>query len=310
VIKRPLLAACHYPLSLWLTSLARRLIKSVLQLYTALLQLFLDHVLITATNFSHVKRRELLHIIRESPHKSCQLEPLPYTLLTTSFDCMLPASLAICNKSIRDGQLPECEKLAVIAPMLKKSGRDPDAAVSYRPISNLTLLLKLIEQVVCCQLKTYLRDHQFLVPQQSAYRKHHSTETATLKVASDIFNAADTGRVTILVLLDLSAAFDTVDHEILVRQLETTYGISGAVLRWMSSFLSGQSQVVHFPGQQSAQLPLICRVPQGSVLGLILFTLYTADVVRIAASFGVNIHCYADDLPYNMCPECLRNGCK
>jgi hypothetical protein len=158
---------------------------------------------------------------------------------------------------------PECEKLAVIAPILKKPGLDPDAAASYRPISNLTFLSKLIERVVSCRLKTYLRDHQLLVPQQSAYREHHSTETATLKVASDVFNAADTGRVTILALLDLSAAFDTVDHDILVRRLETTYGIGGAVLRWMCSFLSGQSQVVHFAGQQSAQLPLTCGVPPG-----------------------------------------------
>jgi hypothetical protein len=151
-------------------------------------------------------------------------------------------------------------------------------------------------RLVCSQLTTYLHSHHLLPPEQSAYRQHYSTETATLKIASDVFEAADTGHVTALALLDLSAAFDTVDHGILLQRLSETYGIGGTALRWIKSFLTGRSLVVNFAGQQSTCSMLTCGVPQGSVTGPLLFNLYTADVVRIAQSFDVHVHCYADDL--------------
>jgi hypothetical protein len=115
-------------------------------------------------------------------------------------------------------------------------------------------------------------------------------------VASDVYDAADAGQVTILALLDLSAAFDTVDHNTLLQRLSVTYGIGGTVLRWIESFLTGRSVVVYFADQQSTRSALTCGVPQGSVLGPLLFNLYTADVTRIVQSFRVNVHCYADDV--------------
>ncbi len=87
-----------------------------------------------------------------------------------------------------------------------KAGLDPDSASSYRPISNLTFLFKLMERLVCCQLNAYLHQYRLLASLQSAYRKHHSTETATLKIASDVFDAVDAENVTVLALLDFSAA--------------------------------------------------------------------------------------------------------
>ena len=145
------------------------------------------------------------------------LGPLPYSLLAMVLDDILPFLQLTCNTSLRDGVLPDCEKLAYITPILKKSGLDADCASNYRPVSNLSFLSKLIEHLVCHQLKSYLTNHHLLAPLQSAYREHHSTETATLRVASDLFNAADAGQVTVVALLDLSAAFDTVDHDILLR---------------------------------------------------------------------------------------------
>jgi hypothetical protein len=106
----------------------------------------------------------------------------------------------------------------------------------------------------------------------------------------------DVGEVTILALLDLSAAFDTVDHDILLRRLHYSYGIGGTALRWIRSFLTGRAQVVNFSGQVSTSSVLTCGVPQGSVLGPLLFNLYTADVVSIVQAHGVSVHCYADDL--------------
>ena len=194
------------------------------------------------------------------------------------------------------GVVPDCGKLAVIIPIVKKLGLNPDCTSSYRPVSNLIFLSKLVERLVCGQLIAYLQKNHHLVLQQSAYRQHHSTETAMLKIASDVFDATDAGHVTILALLDLSAAFDTVDHDILLQRINHTYGIGGTMLHWMRSFLNGRVQVVHIAGQHSKESPLLCGLPQGSVSGPILFSLYTADVARIAQSFGVCIYCYADDL--------------
>ena len=113
----------------------------------------------------------------------------------------------------------ECFLIAsfCVTPILTKSGLNADCASNNRLVSNLSFLSKLIERLVCRQLTSYLTNHHLLAPLQSAYREHHLTETATLRVASDIFNAADAGQVTVIALLDLSAAFDTVDHDILLR---------------------------------------------------------------------------------------------
>jgi hypothetical protein len=239
---------------------------------------------------------DIRRVIIQSPGKSCDLDPLPYSLLMTSLSDILPFLCLVCNSSLSSGVLPECEKVAIITPILKKPGLDTDCTSSYRPVSNLTFLSKLVERLVCRQLTAYLQQHHLLVPQQSAYREHHSTETATLKVASDVFDAMDVGEVTILALLDLSAAFDTVDHEILLRRLHYSYGIGGTALRWIRSFLTGRAQVVNFSGRVSTSSVLTCGVPQGSVLGPLLFNLYTADVVSIVQAHGVSVHCYADDL--------------
>jgi hypothetical protein len=247
-------------------------------------------------NFRPCSLEEIRRVIMQSAHKSCQLDPLPHSLLMKSLDLLLPFLLLLCNSSLSSGILPVSEKSALVTPIMKKHNSDPDSPSSYRPVSNLTFVSKLIERLVYGQLTTYLLDHHLLPPQQSAYRKHHSTETAMLKITSDIYDAADAGHVTLLALLDLSAAFDTVDHDILLQRLHRTYGIGGTVLHWIQSFLADRSLIVNFAGQHSTSSVLSCGVPQGSVTGPLLFNLYTADVISIAQSYDVRVHCYADDL--------------
>ena len=232
---------------------------------------------------------EIRQIIKNSPSKSCQLDPMPHSLLTASLDTVLPFLQLVCNHSLQSGVLPSSEKHATITPIVKKQGLDPDCAANYRPVSNLTFLSKLIERLVCCRLSQYLGTNALYSPLQSAYRQYHSTESATLKVASDVFEAMDAGKVTILALLDLSAAFDTVDHDILIHRLSHSYGIGGTALSWFRSFLTDRTQSASFMGQQSTRSTLTSGVPQGSVSGPILFTMYTADVVRIAHHYGANI---------------------
>ena len=133
--------------------------------------------------------------------------------------------------------LPISQKSAIITPILKKAGLDPDVAANYRPISNLTFISKVIERIVAGQLTAYLVANNLLPTKQSAYRAHHSTETALLGITSAIFDAADKADVTLLAALDLSAAFDCVDHHILLERLRISYGLGGCVLDWIASFL-------------------------------------------------------------------------
>jgi len=132
----------------------------------------------------------------------------------------------------------------------------------------------------------------------AAYRAGHSTETATLKVLSDIglLDVGDSQKTTLLGLLDMSAAFDTVDFEILLRRLEISFRLSGHVLKWLTSFVADRTQAIVFDGATSSPVKLICGVPQGSVLGPLLFVMYAADVMTIALHHGVRIHAYDDDL--------------
>jgi len=166
---------------------------------------------------------------------------------------------------------------------------------NYRPVSNLPFLSKLLERIVQSRLQTFLDSNDMMPRSQSAYRQHHSTETVVTKVYNDMLMAADCGQVSALCLLDLSAAFDTVDHDVLMQRLERQYGLRSVALQWFSSYLSGRTFRVVYGGSTSATVYIACSVPQGSVLGPRLFILYTADLEDQVAEHGVNFHAFADD---------------
>jgi len=153
----------------------------------------------------------------------------------------------------------------------------------------------LLERLVARQLMEHLSLADLLPPLQSGFRQGHSTETAVLRVLSDILQAVDRGDVAALVLLDLSAAFDTVDHSILLERLQQTFGNSDTALCWFQSYLLSKTQYVRRGPNKSSVTYLICGVPQGSVLGPILFVLYTVDLLRVIDNYGLSPHMYADD---------------
>ena len=140
----------------------------------------------------------------------------------------------------------------------------------------------------------HLQSHSLLEPFQSAYRKCHSTETALLRVVNDLLQASDSGCVSILSLLDLSAAFDTIDHNILITRLCSTFSCSGMVLDWFISYLSCRTQSV-FVGHESTPSVMKCGVPQGSVLGPLLFTLYTHPLSAVICQSDLSYNFFADD---------------
>jgi len=142
-------------------------------------------------------------------------------------------------------------KLALVTPLLKKPDLCADDFSNYRPVSNLSFLSKLIERVVVKQFVSHLNESGLFVPVQSAYRTHHSTETALLKVLNDLLLAVDEGDDAILALLDQSAAFDTIDHQILLHRLSALFGVSGVALSWFKSYLSGRLQCVSVSGVSS-----------------------------------------------------------
>ena len=168
--------------------------------------------------------------------------------------------------------------------------------INYHPVSGLNFLSKLIERVVASQFKSHLQSNGLVNNFQSAYKTGHSTETALLKIKNDIHLSLSQGKPSALVLLDLSAAFDTIDHNLLLNRLSSWFGVGSKVLKWFSSYISKRCQSVKVGSILSDSKSLAFGVPQGSVLGPVLFTLYTAPLSKIISSYKhIKHHLYADD---------------
>ena len=186
-------------------------------------------------------------------------------------------------------------KSPVLSPLLEKANLDHEVLANYRPISNLKLISKIIEKVVAVRLQKYLGANQLKEPLQSAYEPFQSCETALVRVHNDILVTIDKRHCVMLLLLDLSAAFDTVDHDILLTRLHSKYSISGIALEWFRSYLTNRSQFALIEGCRSQSRELKCGVPQGSVLVLILYVLHTAplaDILRFHEMQFLNLKTY------------------
>ena len=180
--------------------------------------------------------------------KSCDLHPIPASIFKECKSTLLPTLTNMVNMSLQSAFFPATLKEAMIKPKLKKDNLDSQDYPNFRPISNLKVLSKIIEKAVSCQLSDYLRDNDLEESFQSAYKCFHSRETALLKVQNDILCEIDNQKCVVLLLLDMSAAFDTVDLELLLERMSKRYGVKGNVLKWFRSYIQDRKQFVMING--------------------------------------------------------------
>ena len=247
-------------------------------------------------NFMPITESDVERLVAVAPCKTCELDPIPTWLLKQCSSELVPVITTIINASLTKSVVPPDFKRAVIRPLFKKSTLDKEGLQNYRPVSNLPFASKLVEKVVARQMNDHVDGNTLRDKMQSAYRAGHSTETALLRIKNDIDAALDRKSMVILVMLDLSSAFDTIEHEVLLTRLEHTFGITDKALAWLRSYLSERHQNVVVDSTMSADYVLQCGVPQGSVLGPVLYCMYTRPVCDIVARHGMQYHCYADDI--------------
>ena len=185
--------------------------------------------------------------------------------------------------------------------LLKKPNLDQDMLknCTYRPVSNLSFLSKLMERAVLLRLTDHVSRNDLLERNQSAYRQNHSTETVLLHISNCLFESTDQGRVSILSLLDLSVAFDTLDHSILLERLHTTFGIFSSALRWLYSYILDRLQVV-VNNISSTPKRLHFGVPKGSDQ---YYLFYIEPISRIVCQCGSDLRRFSDDTQlFNIAP--------
>ena len=245
--------------------------------------------------FTEVSVKSVKSTIMASNSKTCPMDPFPTSLLKDCIDFLAPTITYLVNTLFSCGVFPSALKHGRVTPVLKKNGLDPEAFKNYRPITNLPFLSKVLEKCALPQMYSYLLQNDLFPASQSAYCKDNSTETALLHITNDILQANDKHEDTILVLLNLSAAFDTVDHKVLSNRLNQRFGLRDLALKWLASYLADRKQSVRIRSAVSVDSQLCFGIPQGSVLGPVLFSMYVAPVEDIVLSCGLRPMFYAND---------------
>uniref|UniRef100_A0A8C7WRW4 Reverse transcriptase domain-containing protein n=1 Tax=Oryzias sinensis TaxID=183150 RepID=A0A8C7WRW4_9TELE len=235
---------------------------------------------------------------------TCLLDSIPTSLLKTFYDFFEFELLNIVNYSLQTGIFPAAFKTPVVRPLLKKSNLDPNNYNNYRPVSNLPFLSKMIEKTVLIQFHEFLNINNIFEKYPSGFRTNHSTVTALVKIVNDIRCNLKCQILSVLVLPDLSAAFDTVDHSTLLNRLRGL-SISATILKWFYSYLTDQSFYVSMDTCSSKVFDIICGVPQGSILGPLLFNLYMLPLGDVIRRHGVCFHSYADEESVNTLLKCI-----
>ncbi len=218
----------------------------------------------------------------------------PLTLLQAISPALLPALTHIINTSLLTGIFPTAFKQARVTPLLKKPTLNTSLLENYRPISLLPFIAKHSNELSLTRSHCFFHRTTKLDTKQSGFRSGHQLRLPLLSVTEALRIAKADSKSSVLILLDLSAAFDTVNHQILLSTL-SSLDITGIPLRWFESYLTGRSFRVAWGGEVSKAHKLVTGVPQGSVLGPLLFSTYTTSLAPIIQAHGFSYHFYADD---------------
>ena len=254
-------------------------------------------------SFKTVKSPVVKNLLLNIPsNKATGADNIDIKSLKIVADIVSPSIASILNLSIASAQFPAIWKSSLITPVFKSGAKT--AIANYRPVSVLPLLSKLMEKVVNSQVTHYLKDNDILTKFYSGFRKNHSTQTALISITDNILCNMDKGLITPTILMDLSKAFDTIDHPLMLQKL-LRYGFDTHSMFWFNSYLQNRLQYVKVGNILSNAAKVSCGVPQGSVLGPTLFNLYINEIpamLKKLSSNDSNIHGYADDLQlYSSC---------
>ena len=223
---------------------------------------------------------EIVSVVKSLKTKtSAGHDNIPVDIMKLTINQTASVLAKIVNKSFTEGKVPNLLKIAKVSPVFKSG--DKSIISNYRPISILPSFSKIFEKLVYNRLINYLNKYCVLSNNQYGFRSNYSTSLAILEMVDKISEAIDNKYYSLGIFIDLSKAFDTINHDIMLGKLEY-YGIRGQALSWFKSYLQNRSQYVTYNGCESPHLPISCGVPQGSILGPILFLIYINDIINVS----------------------------